>query len=96
MGFLDMYKLWIAERGSKGKIYNVGSGRVISAQKILELLVEMADCLVPIEQDPHRLRPVDTPIICCDYSLLFSETGWEPEIPVNQILIDTLNYWRRK
>ena len=89
------YRL-IAENGKAGEIYNVGSGRTRSAQQILDELCSMAKCNVPVRQDPARMRPSDTPIIRCDHSKLTRDTGWEPEIPVTQILKDTLEYYREK
>lgn len=87
------YRL-IAERGESGQVYNVGSGETHSAQEVLELLRGMAKCDVPVRQDPARMRPSDTPVICCDHGKLTRDTGWEPELGIRQILADTLAYYR--
>ncbi len=87
------YRL-IAEKGTPGEVYNVGSGVTYSAQEILDRLTELASCLVPVEQDPAKMRPSDTPVICCDHSKLTRDTGWEPEIPLETILRETLQEWR--
>ena len=84
----------IAEKGKPGEVYNVGSGVTYSAQKILDKLCEMAVCPIPVEQDPTRMRPSDTPVICCDHTKLTADTGWEPQIPLEDILSDTLCCWR--
>ena len=84
----------IAEQGKPGEVYNVGSGVTYSAQEILDKLCEMAVCPIPVEQDPARMRPSDTPVICCDHSKLTRDTGWEPNIPLEDILSDTLRCWR--
>lgn len=89
------YRL-IGEKGLPGEVYNVGSGKTYSAQEILDKLLTMAVCPIPVEQDPARLRPSDTPVICCDHSKLSRDTGWEPEIPLEQILSDSLLEWREK
>lgn len=89
------YRL-IGEKGQPGEVYNVGSGKTYSAREILDKLLTMAVCLVPVEQDPARLRPSDTPVICCDHSKLTRDTGWEPEIPLVEILSDALSEWREK
>ena len=88
------YRL-IAEKGRKGEAYNVGSGTTWSAQEILDRLCRMAKCPIPVRQDPSRMRPSDTPVICCDHSKLTGDTGWEPEIPLESILTDTLEYYRK-
>ena len=84
----------IAEKGKPGEVYNVGSGVTYSAQEILDKLCEMAVCPIPVEQDPTRMRPSDTPVICCDHTKLTADTGWEPQIPLEDILSDTLCCWR--
>ena len=87
------YRL-IAEKGKAGEVYNVGSGETHSAQEVLDRLIAMASCPVPVRQDPARMRPSDTPVICCDRSKLTRDTGWEPEIGLERILADTLAYYR--
>lgn len=87
------YRL-IAERGKPGQVYNVGSGTTYSAEEILERLRSMAACPIPVEQNPAKLRPSDTPVICCDHSRLTRDTGWMPELPLDIILSDTLSDWR--
>ena len=89
------YRL-IAEKGRPGEIYNVGSGVTYSAQEILDKLCAMANCPIPVETDPARMRPSDTPVICCDHTKLTAHTGWQPEISIDEILADTLEYWRDK
>ncbi len=89
------YRL-IAEQGRPGEVYNVGSGSTWSAQEILDELTSMARCPVTVEQDPSRMRPSDTPVICCDHERLTKDTGWEPVIPMKQALQETLDYWREQ
>ena len=87
------YRL-IAEKGRTGEAYNVGSGITWSAQEILDKLCGMAKCPIAVRQDPARMRPSDTPVICCDHSKVTRDTGWEPELPLETILTDTLAYYR--
>ena len=87
------YRL-IAEKGLPGEIYNVGSGVATSAREVLDRLIAMARCPIPVRQDPARMRPSDTPVICCDHTKLTRDTGWEPSIPLEQILKDTLEWFR--
>lgn len=88
------YRL-IAERGERGEVYNVGSGTVYSAQEILDRMLAMAVCPIPVERDPGRMRPSDTPVIRCDASKLTARTGWEPAYSIDDILADTLAYYRQ-
>ena len=89
------YRL-IAEKGRPGEVYNVGSGTTHSAQEILDLLCSVATCEIPVEQDPAKMRPSDTPVICCDHSKLTRDTGWEPEYGLDAILQDALEDWRSR
>lgn len=89
------YRL-IAEKGVPGEIYNVGSGHTYSAQEILDRLRAMAACPIPVEQDSSKMRPSDTPVLCCDHAKLTRDTDWQPEIPIEEILRDALNEWRKK
>lgn len=88
------YRL-IAEKGVSGTVYNVGTGISHSGGELLERLVSMAEAPIRVEQDPNRLRPSDTPVVCCDNSLLVRTTGWKPTISFDDMLLDVLNYWRR-
>lgn len=89
------YRL-IGEKGKPGEVYNVGSGVTWSAQEILDKLCAMAVCPIPVEQDPARMRPSDTPVICCDHTRLTTDAGWQPQIPLEDILADTLREWRER
>ena len=89
------YRL-IMEKGISGEVYNVGSGSTWSAQEILDKLVSSTTCIIPVRQDPARMRPSDTPVICCDHSKLSKDTAWEPELTIDDILTDSLEFWRRQ
>lgn len=87
------YRL-IAEKGHAGEVYNVGSGVTYSAQEVLDKLRAMAACPIPVERDPAKMRPSDTPVICCDHSKLTEHTGWQPKLSIDQMLTDALADWR--
>ncbi len=89
------YRL-IAEKGKNGEIYNVGSGIAYAAQNILEKFINMASCDIKVEQDPLRKRPSDTPIIRCNHEKLTKDTGWNPQIRIDEILSEVLAEWRNK
>lgn len=87
------YRL-IAEKGTAGEVYNVGSGVTWSAQEVLDKMIGMAKVPVAVRQDPARMRPSDTPVICCDRSKVTRETGWVPEYGIEEILRETLEFYR--
>lgn len=84
----------LIEKGNPGEIYNVGSGKAISIQAVLDMILGLSDKDIRIEVDPARLRPVDVPIIEADIRKLVECTGWKAEIPLGQTIRETLDYWR--
>ena len=85
---------FILEKGLNGEVYNIGSGRAISIQSILNKLIENCKAQVNIEIDKLKLRPVDTPKIECDNSKLKDETGWRLKYSIDESLRDIIEYWR--
>ena len=83
-----------ARDGESGAVYNVGSGRSVSIQSVLEALVQR--CRVPIEirVNPALMRPIDVPLVACDATLFRRRTGWAPRYRLEQTLDDILHYWR--
>ena len=89
------YRL-IAEKGTPGEVYNVGSGITYSAQEVLDRLIALSEAKIIVKQDPARMRPSDTPVICCNHRKLTEDTGWEPESNLNEILTDTITFYRQQ
>ena len=94
----DMVRAYylVLERGAPGEVYNIGSGRAVSIQHMLDLMLKQSRAAIRVEQDPARLRPSDTPIMYVDSTKFRAQTGWEPRIPLEQSLRDILDYWRAK
>ena len=84
----------LSQKGKSGQIYNIGSGKAIAVEDILRLILEKANAEIKVTVDEKRLRPVDVPVIEADISRIHADTGWEPEIPLEKTIEDTLNYWR--
>jgi GDP-4-dehydro-6-deoxy-D-mannose reductase len=80
----------LLEKGRSGETYNVCSGIPISGQEILDDLAKAAGIKVSPVLDPSKNRPVDNPIIYGDYSKLNKETGWKPQISLEQTLSDVI------
>jgi GDP-4-dehydro-6-deoxy-D-mannose reductase len=70
--------------------YNVSSGRSVTMQHVVELLVGLARVRVQVERDESRVRPADISRLCGDAAKLRAATGWEPTIPLEQTLADAL------
>ncbi|MBC7259921.1 MAG: GDP-mannose 4,6-dehydratase [Chloroflexi bacterium] len=86
----------LMEKGESGEVYNVGSGQAREIQEVLDVLLSLARVRIGVEQDPERMRPSDIPAVVADCTRLRERTGWEPQIPFEQSLLDVLEYWRRK
>lgn len=88
------YSLLI-HKGVGGETYNVGSGKAVAIQQLLDMILSMASVPVRVEVDPSKLRPVDVPVIEADTSKIRECTGWMPQISLDDTIRETLDYWRR-
>lgn len=85
------YRL-LAEHGARGSTYNLGSGiRRRSGDVLAELQRVAGTSRRVVETRPGVKRG---PI--ADLARLHAATGWRGEIPWEQTLRDTLEYWRRR
>ncbi len=86
---------WLAlDKGMPGEVYNIGSGHCRTVKAMLDLLIAQSRVKITVEVDPTRMRPSDVKLLVCDDRKFRQATGWEPRIPLEQTLGDTLNYWR--
>ncbi len=85
----------LIQHGTPGETYNVGSGKAVPIQYILDQILNLSTVPITIETDPAKLRPVDVPIIEADTKKIREATGWTPQIPLMQTLNETLEYWRQ-
>jgi len=89
------YRSLVVE-GKKGEVYNVCSGRDIAVSEIAHRLCELAGAEVEMVTDPSLVRAVDLPVLRGDFLRLAADTGWKPEIGLDQTLADVLAYWRER
>lgn len=79
-----------------GEVYNLGSGQAVPIRRVLDLLLAQSRIPLRIETETVRLRPWDTAVSVCDATKFRCQTFWQPEIPLEQTLSDTLDYWRQQ
>ena len=83
--------------GAAGGVFNVSTGRSVSAGEQVALLAEL---LAPIEVehsiDPSRVRASEVMDLRGDPARLRALTGWEPKIPLRQTMADTIEWWARQ
>lgn len=84
------YRL-LAERGRPGEVYNVCSGRAISMESMLDMLIDRAKVPVTTAVDPGRLRPVELPTLLGSHQKLTEATSWKTEFTLGQTLAVVLD-----
>jgi GDP-4-dehydro-6-deoxy-D-mannose reductase len=87
------YRL-LMERGARGQVYNMCSGRACRVGDVLDAMVARARVPVHVEIDPALLRPSDAPVVLGSYARLEAATGWTPVIPPERTIEDLLDDWR--
>jgi len=86
----------LLEHGQAGEAYNIGSGTTRTIQEVLDGFLALTDTKIDVQQDPTRMRPSDVKILWADDSKFRAVSGWQPQIPFEQTLRDTLDYWRTR
>jgi GDP-4-dehydro-6-deoxy-D-mannose reductase len=82
------YRL-LAERAEPG-IYNICSGRTASAAELVRMLGAEQ------EVDPALVRAHEVAEVRGSPARLHAATGWEPEIPLERTVADTVAWWRER
>lgn len=86
----------LLDRGARGEVYNVCSGREQSIRDIIERLSAVTGSQPTLEQDPTRVRPAEQRRVRGDASKLRVATGWSPAIPLDESLRGILHDWQSK
>lgn len=91
---IDAY--WLATEKCKfGEPYNICSGKNWTIKSVLDFLLSKSTQKdIQTKQDLAKMRPSDVPVLLGDCTKFREATGWEPKIPFEKTLEDTLNYWR--
>ena len=66
----DVVKVYrsLLENETDELVYNVGSGKVYKIEDLLKYIISLSSQEIEIVIDKEKLRPIDTPYICCDNS----------------------------
>jgi GDP-4-dehydro-6-deoxy-D-mannose reductase len=83
------YRL-LAVEGHSGAAYNVGSGQSRRSGEILELLRRAAG----VDRAVVELQPGRKQDPIADITRLVRQTGWQPRVPLEQTVADTLAWWQ--
>jgi len=89
------YRL-LAAAGCRGAV-NVSSARSISAAEHVQLLARLIEPIeVQHEVDPARIRAHEVIDLRGANDKIAAEVGWRPEIPFEQTMRDTIDWWERE
>ena len=99
LDIVDAY--WQAvETCEPGKLYLVGSeadSKVYTFRQALEMLISMSTVEgITYESVAKYIRPTQVPRLIADTSEFREATKWTPSISFEQILQETLDYWREQ
>jgi GDP-4-dehydro-6-deoxy-D-mannose reductase len=82
--------------GTPGDVYNLGRGQPVHIRDIVDDLLAQCRVSVRVVVDPNLVRRTDVPRQVADTSKFTALTGWQPRIPWETTLRDTLDYWRER
>ncbi|HSU83988.1 MAG TPA: GDP-mannose 4,6-dehydratase [Thermoanaerobaculia bacterium] len=85
----EAYRL-LAERGERGGIYNLASGKAVPMREALERLLAIAEVHPEVQEKAFEPRPFDLPYLSGDAGRLRA-LGWEPRRSLDDALTDI---WR--
>jgi GDP-4-dehydro-6-deoxy-D-mannose reductase len=88
---------WLAlELCPPGELFLIGSDQVCTVAACLQQLIAMSHRArdISVQTDPALVRPTEVMRLVADTRPFRSATGWQPTIPFEKTLGDTLDYWR--
>ena len=87
---------WLLLDGAAPGAYNVCRGESVRTADILATLARLARIDVEQRTDPQLVREGEVMEIRGTHDKLTEATGWMPEIPLDETLRDTLDWWRER
>jgi GDP-4-dehydro-6-deoxy-D-mannose reductase len=86
----------IMEKGVRGQVYNVCSGRGYTIYELVTLLAEGMKIPVQIIQNPTKRRPQDNPHIVGSPEKIRRELGWHPHISLADSMKEMSAWWETR
>lgn len=81
------YRL-LLEKGRRGEIYNLCSGREYRLREIVDHLITLSGRAVVLESDPALLRAGEPERLFGSYEKIYNHVGWQPAIQLATSLKD--------
>jgi GDP-4-dehydro-6-deoxy-D-mannose reductase len=86
------YRL-LLEEGEPGEVYQLGSGRAVTIEEILQILAGMSSQSIQVVVDPSRVRPAEAPALWGETSKAERAVGWKRQYDLSSTLRDLKQYW---
>lgn len=91
------YHMLVTIKPMLGAVYNIGGNFTCKIGEMLAKLTAFSDIYdITFTKDGERWRPLDADFQVPDTTKFCNHTGWKPEIPFHQTMLDLLNYWRER
>jgi GDP-4-dehydro-6-deoxy-D-mannose reductase len=89
------YKL-LMEKGHNGEVYNICSETEVTMQLVVDQLITFSGIPIVVKENEQLIRKAEQRRTCGSFQKLREQTGWEPKIPLNRTLQDTLASWKER
>lgn len=81
----------LAEKGRRGEVYNICSGRSVSMEELLLMMIENSGLDIEIEVDSSRFKDADIEDIFGSNEKILRETGWRPSLTLEQSVAEVVS-----
>jgi UDP-glucose 4-epimerase len=93
---VDAFLMVASDQAADGQVFNVGGERSISLRDLAELLVGVAGKgEYVLREYPADRKRIDVGDYYADFKRLAAAVGWKPRIPLEQGLVESLDFYRR-
>jgi len=82
--------------GRSGEVYNICTGRETKMEVLLNKMIASSGLKINVEKDETLVRSAEQQRICGNSKKLQNETGWLPEIALEQTLTDMVDEWKNR
>lgn len=86
----------IAAKGTPGTVYNVCSGKPVRISELVDKINRIYKIKLPVKAGVRAVRKGEVDIVYGDVRRLRQETGWKPEVSLEEGLERTVEYWRTR
>ena len=86
----------ILQKGKRGEVYNVCTGRGISLEEIIKKMAALLGVKVRVRMGKKLMRPTDNSVIIGSNEKLKRETDWQIRYSMEESLQDVMAYWMQK